>query len=113
MDLGNITVTEIISAVTVYSKKGRLDEIKNRAHFGISLCIDGQITYIQNGKEYICYRKERLFEEGENILLPEFIPLEELLDILDVTEDDIAELDKSKLAPLKIKRAEKKHFSHS
>ena len=67
----------------------------------------------KNGKEYICYRKERLFEEGENILLPEFIPLEELLDILDVTEDDIAELDKSKLAPLKIKRAEKKHFSHS
>lgn len=63
MDLGNITVTEIISAVTVYSKKGRLDEIKNRAHFGISLCIDGQITYIQNGKEYIS-------EKGCAVILP-------------------------------------------
>ena len=53
MDPRNITVTEIVSAVTVYSKKGRLGVIKNRAHFGISLCIDGQITYVQNGKEYI------------------------------------------------------------
>ncbi len=63
MDPRNITVTEIISAVTVYSKKGRLDEIKNRAHFGISLCIDGRITYIQNGKEYIS-------EKGCAVILP-------------------------------------------
>jgi AraC-like DNA-binding protein len=63
MDPRNITVTEIISAVTVYSQKGRLDEIKNRAHFGISLCIDGQITYIQNGKEYVS-------DKGCAIILP-------------------------------------------
>lgn len=53
MDLKSITVTEIISAVTVYSKKGRVDGIKNRAHYGLSLCMDGQITYSQGGKKCI------------------------------------------------------------
>jgi len=63
MDLENITVTEIISAVTVYSKKGRLDEIKNRAHYGLSLCIDGQITYSQGGRETVS-------DKGSVIILP-------------------------------------------
>ena len=53
MELKNITVTEISSAVTVCSKKGRCDRIDNRKSYGLSLCADGQITYIQNGKEYI------------------------------------------------------------
>lgn len=53
MELKNITVTEISGAVTVCSEKGRCDRMENRKSYGLSLCADGQITYIQNGKEYI------------------------------------------------------------
>ncbi len=53
MNFENITVTEIHSAITVYSEKGRYDQMYNRQFYGLSLCSDGQITYIQNGKEYV------------------------------------------------------------
>ena len=53
MELKNITVTEISAVVTVCSEKGRRDRMDNRKFYGLSLCVDGQITYIQNGKEYI------------------------------------------------------------
>ncbi len=53
MDLKNITVTEISGAVTVCSEKGRCDRITDRRSYGLSLCVEGQITYIQNGREYI------------------------------------------------------------
>lgn len=53
MELKNITVTEISGAFTVCSEKGRCDRMDNRKSYGLSLCVDGQITYIQNGKEYI------------------------------------------------------------
>jgi len=48
-----IVVTDIISAFNVNSKEGRFDSIKNRATYGLSFCIDGQITYTHNGKEYV------------------------------------------------------------
>lgn len=63
MDLKNITVTDIVGATTVYSKKGKLDQTKNRKHYALSLCIDGQITYIQNGKECVSSR-------GYAVILP-------------------------------------------
>ena len=53
MELENITVTEISAVVTVCSEKGRCDRMDKRKFYGLSLCVDGQITYIQNGKEYI------------------------------------------------------------
>ena len=53
MELKNITVTEISGVFTVCSEKGRCDRMDNRKSYGLSLCADGQITYIQNGKEYI------------------------------------------------------------
>ena len=53
MELKNVTVTEISGAFTVCSEKGRCDRMINRKTYGLSLCTDGQITYIQNGKEYI------------------------------------------------------------
>ena len=53
MELKNITVTDISAVVTVRSEKGRCDRTDNRKSYGLSLCVDGQITYIQNGKEYI------------------------------------------------------------
>ena len=63
MDLKSITVTDIVSVTTVYSKKGKLDQTKNRKHYALSLCIDGQLTYIQNDKEHISDR-------GYAIILP-------------------------------------------
>ena len=52
MDLAGITVTEISNMVTVYSEKG-IDKTVKRRHYGLSFCYEGQITYIQNGKEYV------------------------------------------------------------
>ena len=53
MDLKNITVTEISGVVTVYSEKGKRDKMTSRKTCGLSFCKEGQITYIQNGREYV------------------------------------------------------------
>ena len=53
MELKNITVTEISNVVTVYSEKGRRDKMTNRSSYGLSFCKEGQITYIQDGSEYV------------------------------------------------------------
>ena len=53
MDLKNITVTEISGVVTVYSEKGKRDKMTNRKTYGLSFCKERQITYIQNGREYV------------------------------------------------------------
>ena len=52
MDLKKITVTEISSVVTVYSEKGKCDKMVDRNSYALSFCFEGQITYVQNGKEY-------------------------------------------------------------
>ena len=51
--LKNITVTNIINIITVHSSKGRYEKITNRRFFGLSFCIDGQITYTHKGKNYV------------------------------------------------------------
>lgn len=53
MNLNAITVCGDVQATRVYSLRGRLDKMQNRKSYGISLCESGQITYIQNGREYI------------------------------------------------------------
>ena len=53
LELKNITVTEIRNVVTVFSEKGSRDKMINRKTYGLSLCKEGQITYIQNGVEYV------------------------------------------------------------
>lgn len=53
MNLKNVTVTEISNVVTVYSEKGRRDRMTNRQSYGLSFCKAGQITYVQNGYEYV------------------------------------------------------------
>lgn len=49
--LGNITITDIKEIFTVFSSKGRVVKIENRKSFGLSFCIDGQITYTHNGNK--------------------------------------------------------------
>ena len=53
MDLKNITVTEIDNVVTVYSEKNICQRMTDRSYYGLSFCKEGQITYVQNGIEYI------------------------------------------------------------
>lgn len=53
MEFKNITVTEINRVITVYSEKGKCNSITDRKSYGLSFCKSGQITYIQNGREYV------------------------------------------------------------
>jgi len=53
LDLQNCVVCDVLRVVTVYSPKGRYHEMKDRTCYGISLCLSGEITYVQNGKKYV------------------------------------------------------------
>ena len=53
VDINNLTVSEIIEVATIPSAKGREANIKNRFAYGLSFCIEGQITYTQNGIKYV------------------------------------------------------------
>ncbi len=46
-------VTEIVQLHKTVSVKGQDMTIRNRPVFGLSFCIEGQITYLHNGKEYV------------------------------------------------------------
>lgn len=52
-DLKNITVTDVLCTFTVNSISGEKETISNRRSYGLSFCIDGQITYTHNGKKVI------------------------------------------------------------
>ncbi len=46
-------ITKIYKPAIVNSEKGRFVQMENRVSFGLSLCINGQITYEMNGKKYV------------------------------------------------------------
>lgn len=52
-DLRDVVITNITDVITVYSQKGKTEKMHNRKNYGLSFCTDGQITYVQNGKEYV------------------------------------------------------------
>lgn len=52
-DAEKIIVTEIQKPVTVFSKKGRYFEMKNRPYYGLSFCTEGKIIYTSKEKEYV------------------------------------------------------------
>ena len=62
--LSNITITDIKETFTVFSPKGRFEKIENRKSFGLSFCIDGQITYTHNGNKIIS-------DKNHAVLLPQ------------------------------------------
>lgn len=59
--LDNMVITAIQPPVVVHSQKGRKFQMKNRPFFGLSLCIDGQITYTMSGKTYISNNSNAIF----------------------------------------------------
>ena len=46
-------ITNIYPTITVFSEKGRKAITENRQSWGLSFCIEGQITYAHNGKTFI------------------------------------------------------------
>lgn len=50
MRINDITITAIKECFIVSSKKGEDTIIENRPSYALSFCIDGQITYVHNGK---------------------------------------------------------------
>lgn len=59
----NVLITEVYEPVTVFSKRGRQFEMRERDCYGLSLCLSGQITYRMGEKEYIS-------RQGTATLLP-------------------------------------------
>ena len=55
-ELESITVTDIKKMFTVMSPHGKTAEITDRKYFGLSFCIDGQITYTIDGKKVVSDR---------------------------------------------------------
>lgn len=51
--LNDITILDVCDVLTVVSPKGRTEQIKNRPSFGLSFCIDGQITYNHHGVDTV------------------------------------------------------------
>lgn len=62
--LDNTVVTDIRPPFIVHSEKGQRVQMKNRQTFGLSLCINGQITYTMNGKTYVS-------DQNKAVLLPQ------------------------------------------
>ena len=61
MELQKIVITNITNVFTVRLEKGDLLKMKNRSTFGLTLCHEGQITYIHNGTEIISDRDHAVF----------------------------------------------------
>ena len=59
--LKDIILTKIEEVITIYSPKGRFEEIKNRNWYGLSFCQEGQITYFHNGKEFVSDKNHAIF----------------------------------------------------
>jgi len=55
--LNDIIITDITSAATIYSPKGRFEEMYKRNTYGLSFCTEGQITYTHNNKDFISDNK--------------------------------------------------------
>lgn len=68
--INGINIKNIDSLVTVRSERGDHIVIFQRPTYGLSFCIDGQITYEHNGKKYIQDRHHAvILPEGESYLL--------------------------------------------
>lgn len=92
---------EMMNIVSLLAKKGAF--YTSRAH----VCDIFVKTELKNGKgeSYVCYRGKKLQrlieEENKEVTI---IGFNELLSMLDITENELKQLDRSALSPLKKKR---------
>lgn len=69
-NLDKIIITDITNVVTVSSPKGRFEKITNRKSYGLSFCLDGQITYTHNGKKYVSDKEHAvILPQGQSYTL--------------------------------------------
>jgi len=61
--LKDITLTKIDNVIGVFSEKGRCDKMTERRSYGLSFCREGEIIYVQDGREYVSDR-------GAAVILP-------------------------------------------
>lgn len=59
----NLTVTDVVGAVTVTVENGSRVSIENRKHNGLAICTEGRIVYSCKGREY-------LLEKDHAVILP-------------------------------------------
>lgn len=59
--LNNAVITNVTELVSVSSPKGRFEKINMRKYWGLSFCIEGQITYTHRGKKYISDKDHAIF----------------------------------------------------
>ena len=100
--IDNPVVTEIMKPLFVFSEKGRVLEMKNRKHFGISFCEEGKITYVMNGKKYVSH-------PGNAVLLPKggnYTLIGEIKGIFPVINFECTGLDLSEITEISISNSE-------
>lgn len=69
-NLNDVTVTDITNVITVFSPKGRSEKIHNRKSYGLSFCLEGQITYSHNGKKFISDKEHAvILPQGQSYTL--------------------------------------------
>ncbi|MBQ9964408.1 MAG: helix-turn-helix transcriptional regulator [Clostridia bacterium] len=61
--LEQLVITDVKEPLQVYFERGRRSQMRQRATYGLSLCLDGQITYTLNGQSVTSTK-------GTAVLLP-------------------------------------------
>ncbi|MBQ2890036.1 MAG: helix-turn-helix transcriptional regulator [Clostridia bacterium] len=56
MDFNKIIIRDVSSLATVSLPKGKAKKMKDRAFFGLSFTLDGQITYVHKGRSFVSDR---------------------------------------------------------
>lgn len=66
-ELDKITVTNVTAAITVNFPKGITNRMIDRQTYGISFCVDGEITYTHNGEKIVSTPGNAVFlPQGES-----------------------------------------------
>lgn len=64
--LERIVVNDVHNVVMIRSAGGQNNEVRHRATWGLSFCLEGKITYIHKGREYVSDREHAiLLPQGE------------------------------------------------
>ena len=67
MMLKNAVIEQVTDVLTIHSQEGRVDRMRDRPCYGLSFCYSGQITYTQNGKQYVSDRAHAvLLPQGQS-----------------------------------------------
>ena len=67
MKLSSAVIERVTDVLTIHSVEGRVEEMRDRVTYGLSFSYGGQITYTQNGKQFVSDRLHAvLLPQGQN-----------------------------------------------